>query len=293
MEVIFRPKLYLALCVLGWSLFPAWLRQLEKRVIHSGFWSLNLGDRHSSTFESASFSVSAQRKRNGGSTSAAQLGGFFFFPFAVEVLWSSSNWQRSADQVSWSAKSKQRHSASTLCSLSAAIRVTPGSGQRRVGLKQPRPAAFLRVLARQRQYLGRYRSEICFGADSSHVFPGGIYPAAGSGTRWSGSRKDEEKRCPPNFPSSRARAPRCSLSWCSGAAGARHRKELNGPGGPEGLLRGWASTIKKLAVMPEVCLAQEEGKNVLVLRTVIRDSSLVVGFPKRLRCCGFVGFPSV
>lgn len=77
------------MCVLGWSLFPAWLQQLEKCVIHSGFWWLSTGDRHSSTLESACFSLSTQRERNGGSPSATQLGGLFSFPFDVEALWSS------------------------------------------------------------------------------------------------------------------------------------------------------------------------------------------------------------
>lgn len=59
-----------------------------------------------------------------------------------------------------------------------------------------------------------------------------------------------------------------------------HQRELNRPNGPEDLLQWWPSAIKKLCIMPEVCLAQEEGKNVLVLRTVIKESSLVVVFPK-------------
>lgn len=48
----------------------------------------------------------------------------------------------------------------------------------------------------------------------------------------------------------------------------------------------------KAAYIP-CCLAQEEGKYVLGLRSVIRDSSLVVGSPKDWHTMDFLRFPSV
>lgn len=54
--------------------------------------------------------------------------------------------------------------------------------------------AFLQVLARQQQYLDTYQSEVCFWADSNHIFLSWIYPAVGNGTLWSSSLKYEEKR---------------------------------------------------------------------------------------------------
>lgn len=98
--------------------------------------------------------------------------------------------------------------------------------------------AFLQVLARQQQYLDTYQSEVCFWADSNHIFPSWIYPAVGNGTLWSSSLKYEEKRGPPNFPSSKTPSPLCSLPmlgvrvlascWCAAPKGAEQAKGTRG-----------------------------------------------------------------
>lgn len=112
-------------------------------------------------------------------------------------------------------------------------------------------------------------TEVCFWTDSSHIFAGRICPAAGSAALWSSCLRYEEKWWPPTFPSSKhelSRAPsQACVCWHSGTAAVLHRRELNSPREPENLLQWWPSTIKKLCVMPEVCLAQEEGEYLLVL----------------------------
>lgn len=59
------------------------------------------------------------------------------------------------------AECRQCHSASALCSLFTGIRVAPGSGQWKVGLKQPWPGTFLEVLSKQQQYLDVYQRQVC------------------------------------------------------------------------------------------------------------------------------------